>query len=247
MAPVANKDAYYSVSIAGSHQKFLMFKWMKYYYIITVFPDGLTNCPRNSTNLLEPLSAKLRSNAHQSIAYIDDFYLQGDSLKRRTIGMSTECGWDCGITDPTGFCNTPWKSSTASHPPAYFARIWSGLPRLPDIKADRVVSLCTQLMRAKNPKITFVVEEIGTLGSVFPAVTFGPLLYRQLELDKADALELNRGNFGTSISLYSRSREDLKRWTKNVKGSFYHILDINCKVTYNFTLTAKNFWLHALA
>ena len=81
MAPVANKDAYYSVSIAGSHQKFLMFKWMKYYYIITVFPDGLTNCPRNSTNLLEPLSAKLRSNAHQSIAYIDDFYLQGDSLE----------------------------------------------------------------------------------------------------------------------------------------------------------------------
>ena len=44
---------------------------------------------RDFTQLLKPLLVKLKSNAHQSIAYIDDFYLPGDSLvecQRNVVG-----------------------------------------------------------------------------------------------------------------------------------------------------------------
>lgn len=52
MASVDLKDAYYSVSIAESDQKYLKFKWSGNLYKFTCFPNGLSFFPRKFVILL---------------------------------------------------------------------------------------------------------------------------------------------------------------------------------------------------
>ena len=78
MASIDLKDAYYSVPIAVTHQKYLKFQWKHNLYAFTCFPNGLAFCPRKFTKLLKPVHSVLRRLGHVSSPYIDDSYLQGD-------------------------------------------------------------------------------------------------------------------------------------------------------------------------
>ena len=81
MASIHLKDAYYSVKIVPSSQKFLNFCYKNQLYKFTAFPNGPSTCPRKFTKLLKPPLAWLRINGHIVIAYIDDLYLQGKSFE----------------------------------------------------------------------------------------------------------------------------------------------------------------------
>ena len=72
------KDAYYSVPIAESDQKYLNFEWQGILYQFTCFPNGLPLCPRKFTKLLKPVYCCLRKKGHLSSGCIDNSYLQGD-------------------------------------------------------------------------------------------------------------------------------------------------------------------------
>lgn len=71
------KDAYYTVSIATEHQKFLKFRWRDNLYQYTCLPNGLASAPRIFTKLLKPVFNILRQKGYLSSSYIDDCYLQG--------------------------------------------------------------------------------------------------------------------------------------------------------------------------
>ena len=49
MASIDIKDAYYSVPIAKTDQKYLKFEWQRILYKFTCFPNGLALCPRKFT------------------------------------------------------------------------------------------------------------------------------------------------------------------------------------------------------
>lgn len=42
---------------------------------------GLCMSPRLFTKVLKPIFAVLRKSGHQSVIYIDDIYLQGDTIE----------------------------------------------------------------------------------------------------------------------------------------------------------------------
>ena len=79
MASVDLKDAYYTVPIHASHQKYLKFWFDGALYKYTCLPNGLASAPRIFTKLLKPGYATLRSMRHLNSGYIDDSYLQGDT------------------------------------------------------------------------------------------------------------------------------------------------------------------------
>ncbi len=66
MASIDLKDAYYSVPINKSHQKYLKFN--NILYAFTCFPNGLAFCPRKFTKLLKPVYSTLRQLGHVSMA-----------------------------------------------------------------------------------------------------------------------------------------------------------------------------------
>ena len=84
MASLDLKDAYYSVMIHPDFQKYLKFYYNGRLYQYTVFPNGLSTCPRKFTKLMKPPLSHLRQMGHIIGGYIDDFYLQGSTHEECT-------------------------------------------------------------------------------------------------------------------------------------------------------------------
>ena len=80
MASVDLRDAYYSIPINEEHQKFLRFHWKGKLFQFTCLPNGLSCAPRLFTKVLKPIYATLRRKGHLNVGYIDDSYLQGDTV-----------------------------------------------------------------------------------------------------------------------------------------------------------------------
>ena len=80
MASADLKDAYYTVPIHPSHQKYLKFCFDGAFYQYPCLPNGLASAPRIFTKLPKPVYATLHSMGHLNSGYIDDSYLQGDTV-----------------------------------------------------------------------------------------------------------------------------------------------------------------------
>ena len=61
--------------------------------------------------------------------------------------------------------------------------------------AMKVKSKAVELLHNQSPTIRTVSEMIGLMVASFPGVMYGPLYYRQLEIEKVIALKQNQGNF----------------------------------------------------
>ena len=75
MASIDFKDAYYSVPIHLSFQKYLKFMFRDQLYCVTAFANGLAPCPRLFTKLMKPVLAELRKNGIMITGFIDDSLL----------------------------------------------------------------------------------------------------------------------------------------------------------------------------
>ena len=99
MASVDLRDAYYSIPIDTEHQKFLKFHWKGKLFQFTCLPNGLSCAPRLFTKALKPVYATLRRKGHLNVGYIDDSYLQGDTVSEcndsitDTIDLFTRLGF----------------------------------------------------------------------------------------------------------------------------------------------------------
>jgi hypothetical protein len=82
MASLDLKDAYYSVKIHDDYQKFLKFSYKGKLYKYTVYPNGLSTCPRNFTKLLKPVLCVLRQQSYMLVIFIDDILIIATSYER---------------------------------------------------------------------------------------------------------------------------------------------------------------------
>ena len=124
MACIDLKDAYFSVPIPISHQKFLKFEWKNLSYRCTCFPNGLACCPRKFTKLMKPVFSNLRQLGHLPTNYIDDSCLIGrdwDDCERNVIDTVK-------ILDTLGFVVHPHKSVlTPTQKFVYLFCLWRGV------------------------------------------------------------------------------------------------------------------------
>ena len=79
MGSIDLKDAYYSVRVMESHQRFFTFYWDMAYYEYVRMPNGYAQAPLIFTKLLKQPFSFLRKQGYASVIYIDDSYLQGDT------------------------------------------------------------------------------------------------------------------------------------------------------------------------
>lgn len=81
MASIDLKDAYYCIPVSKNYHKYLKFYWNSKLYKYRACPMGLSMSPRLFTKVLKLVFAELRKSGHQSVIYIDDIYLQGDTIE----------------------------------------------------------------------------------------------------------------------------------------------------------------------
>ena len=215
MASIDLRDAYYSVNIHPSDRKYLRFIWNNYLYQFTCLPNGLSSAPRWFTKLLKPVFSQLRSLGFLSAFYLDDTWLMGKSKEECELNVKTTLNLLC----KAGFLINTDKSQLKPSQIITFLgfELNSELMSisLPASKRFEILTMCQTLLNSNLFSIRFVARVIGKLVAALPAVQFGPLYYRHLEMDKIRSLRLSAGNFDCSMSISSEGRSELRWWIDN--------------------------------
>ena len=79
MATLDLKDAYHLIPVAETDTKFLRFLFLGKLHEYTCIPFGLSTAPFTFTKLMKPVVSHLRSLGLESIIYLDDMLLFGNT------------------------------------------------------------------------------------------------------------------------------------------------------------------------
>jgi len=180
MASVDLRHAYYSVPVKPFFQKFLKFHWRGQLFSYTCLPNGLACCPRLFTKLLKPVYAHLRSQGLLSAAFIDDCYLQGQTVEECTKNVEKTVD----IFSKLGFVIHEEKSVLVPCQKIKYLGVWLNsvdmTVSLTDEKKQNIRTACQGLKAKQSFSIRELAQVIGQLVAAFPAVFWGPLFYRDL-------------------------------------------------------------------
>ena len=86
-------------------------------------------------------------------------------------------------------------------------------------RAQKLVEACCKLQNNPHATIREVGQVLGLMTSSFPGVMFGPLHYKSLEMDKANALKENKENFDKRMHMSHDSFSDIKLWITSIPGA----------------------------
>lgn len=213
MAVIDLRDAYHAIPIHKSHRRYLCFKWRGKLYQYSCLCFGLSTAPRVFTKLLKPVLAKLRSEGIVLVAYLDDFLIFGRSF--------AECKANTDkvilIFEKLGFIIHKEKSQlTPCQEIQYLGFRFNSIHktiRLPKEKQTKVVKACKQMLHKVQHSIQSVAELIGYLVAACPAVAYGNLYTRQLEIEKSKSLLKANGNYSATMKLSVEAKQDLIWWS----------------------------------
>lgn len=221
MASIDIKDAYCSVPIAETDQKYLKFEWKGKLYKFACFPNGLALCPRKFTKLLKPVYCYLRKKGYLSSGYFDDSYLQGDGYQECLANVV-----DAITFDSLGFIMHPEKSGFIPTEIITFLRFVldsrTMTVYLTQQQQLKLKNACLHIIKIQRPTIRLVAQLLGLMTSSFPGVMYGPPYYRRLDMEKTDALS-RCGDFEGTMELTPPVLEDINWWINNDHLSCYVI------------------------
>lgn len=223
MASIDIPHAYYSIPIAVEHKKCLCFKWKGTFFQYTYRPNGISCAPRYFTKLLKPVYATLRQLGHINMGYIDDSLLVADEKDDCIRNVNdTKC-----LFEKVGFIIHDKKSIVVPIQKLKFLGFLSDsvkmVETLPVDKIDSIVQECKVLLKKQEATIREVAKVIGILVSVFQAVEYGPLHYRNLELQKIDQLKNCKGNYNSKMRIANSMKTDLRWWLENIQYQYRNI------------------------
>ena len=194
MASIDLKDAYYSVNIDPSNRKYLRFIWNNSLYQFTCLPNGLSSAPRWYTKLLKPVFSQLRNLGFISVYYLDDTWLMGRSKEECELNVNHTME----ILRKAGFLINVQKSQLEPKQTIAFLGFElnsrSMTVSLPADKRFDILNLCQILLDGEKFTIRFVAKVVGKLIASLPAVQFGSLFCKYIEIDKIRSLKISAGN-----------------------------------------------------
>ena len=209
MAGIDLADAYYTVPVALSDQKYLVFNFEGQLYKYMCLPNGLSSAPRIFTKLMEPVFSALRKKGHQIMGYLDDSFLMGDTFVEceKAVVASVE------LLTKLGFQIHSEKSRLL---PVQVIKYLGFLidsvtmtVRLTPLKRQKVLSIISEIISSKS-LIRDLAKLLGTLESTLPGVQFGRLHMWHLQQDKNEALRNSQGNYNSPCKLSDNSYKELK-------------------------------------
>ena len=214
------KEAFYSIGINRQFQKYLKFLWQGTLYVFTCLPNGLSTASRIFTKVLKPVFAALRKMGHLNEAYIDDSLLQSYSYEQCLINVKDTVE----LIDSVGLTIHPEKSMLIPVQCIEFVGFLLNSKdmtvRLAPRKIQNFLELACSIRKAKSVSIRELAKLIGKMVAAEPGVKYAALHYKTLELEKASALKLNRGNFNASMCLSIEAKQCIKWWIDNIETAF---------------------------
>ena len=222
-ASIDLKDAYYSVPIAPDSQKLLKFLFNGTLYHFTCMPNGLACAPRIFTKLLKPVYGHLRSKGFESVAYIDDSCLFGQTFLETQANVSETVQ----LFQSLGFTIHPSKSVLdPSHCITFLGFKLNSCDMTVRLTPDKVQSLqdsARLVLKSTEVSIREVARLVGKMNSSCAALEYGPIFYRSLEHAKGEALKKSFGNFDAFMRVPTTCRQDIQSFVKMAQTDYYSV------------------------
>ena len=216
MVSIDLSDAYYSVPVALTDQKYLLFKFEGQLYKFVCLPNGLSSAPRIFTKLLKPVFSALHKQGHQIMGYLDDSFLMGDTFEEckksviATVKLFTKLGFQVHPDKSNLF------PSQEIHFLGFILNSKNMTVTLTDEKQTKIVEYIKVLENKKDLKIRDLAKLLGMCEAALPAVQFGRLHMWNLLKIKNNALKMSKGDYKNKCRLNDASHIELKWWIKNV-------------------------------
>ena len=189
IASVDLKDAYYTVPVDKSSQKYLKFEFEGVLYQFVALPNGLASAPRVFTKLLKPVYSKVRKAGHVSTGFID-YSLLIEMTDGGTIGIYWQQlryfrVWDLLYPDKSVLYPTHDEIT-------YLGWVHNSLSMtvaLTGERSENLVRQCQNMLRTDQPTIREVAELSGTLNASILGIKYAKLYHKQIEIEKSAALK----------------------------------------------------------
>ena len=237
LASIDIKDAFYSVPIYEGHKKYLKFMWQGNAFQFRAMPNGYVDAMRVFTKLLKPVFSTLREMGFESVIYVDDSLLQGDT--------AMECQENVLATldalQMLGFIVHHSKSTFIPTQRIEFLGFIIDTVNMTITltmrKKEKIKELGYGLLHNKVT-IRMVSRYVGNLTAAFDGVPLGRLHYRHLEMSKTISLKMHAYNFDAPCYLSTKAIEEIRWWLDNIDESFSYIKAIP-KVDYTIYTDAS--------
>ena len=168
-----------------------------------------------SPKTVHKIYSSLRSKGLVSSGYLDDSFLEGDT-KDSCLNNIQET---YSLLNNLGFSPNDEKSVTMpTQIIEHLGFVLNSIDMTETLTDDKMLKLHKIAMGVLNKEHTTIREVaslIGFLVSCTPGVQYAELFYKQLEIDKANALRASNGNFDSSMSLSSIAISVIHWWLEN--------------------------------
>ena len=216
MASVDLKHAYYSVAMHKEDQKYLQFQYRGKLFQFSCLPMGFASSPRVFTKLCKPVYATLRRKGHIIVGYIDDSYLQSTTFEeceenvQDTVNLFTKLGFvvnfeksmliPCQKVEFLGFELDSVQMTV----------------KVTAKKRQKIIDLCTKIRGKNFARIREIASLIGKFVSASNGVEYGPLFFKEIEIEKNIALKQQAGNFDGVMKVTDGIKICLTWWIDNL-------------------------------
>ena len=223
MGSIDLKDAYYSVRVNESFQKYFTCYWNGCYYEFLRMPNGYAQAPPIFTKLLKQVFGFLRKHGYSSVVYIDDSYLQGDTYAHCLENIhATE-----KLLTSLGFAINHEKSvAQPAQRLLFLGFVLDSITMTISLTEKRkhiLLDMCKNLLSDGPHTIRTVVSAVSCIIAALPGVKYGGLYYRHLKQCKNFALKRAKGNYGKPIKLTLQAKQDLSWWSHNLMFASHFI------------------------
>ena len=218
------KSAYYSIPIHEGDRKYLKFIWKDQLYEFTCYSNGLCSAPRYFTKITKPIFAFLHSLAIIIIGYLDDSLIVASNKQDcwRAIALTISAFMKLGF-----FIHPDKSILVPCQEIVYLGFIINSINmtvRLTDKRKQKLKLWAIHIFKNEYNKIKDVAKLIGLMVASFPAVTYGPLYYRNLEREKSQAIKENLGKWENRMKLSDKALEEINWWINNIEKAEHKLI-----------------------
>nr|ACB38666.1 reverse transcriptase [Daphnia pulex] len=211
------KDAYLTIPVHPSHQKFLRFKWKGRIFQFKCLAFGLAPAPRIFTKILKAVMGFLRKQGMRLIIYLDDILILNRSREgaakdfKQVVDLLLQLGflinWEKTVADPAQkleYLGLMLDSCRLS-----FA--------LPSAKALAVKSMCESALAVDSISLREIASIMGNFTWAIPAIPFAQAHFRSMQSYYISRARRAGYDLKTKCVLSAAARLDLQWWISSLK------------------------------
>jgi hypothetical protein len=216
LAKLDLKDAYLTVPVHPSHQKYLRFTWKGRIFQFTCLAFGLAPAPRYFTKILKVVAAFLRRQGMRLIVYLDDILIVNtskDSTKadvNKVVELLQNLGflinWEKSIVEPSQVIE-------------YLGLVINSVKlsfSLPSDKAATVKAKCDAALARSRISLREIASIMGNFTWAIPTIPFAQSHFRRMQAFYIKQARKVGFNLKSECVLSAETRDDLEWWSNNL-------------------------------